>query len=117
MRSPSSAFPLECFASCLRAFCGGPAPSSPAMRALLLRRRRSSRRAWELHSRFSRLGEADGNRLLWVAYPMLPFSHVVNFFPNEFSGLGTRGFALAGILTGAFQGLFLRHKIGRASCR
>ena len=80
------------------------------MRALFLRRSRSFRWPWDLYSCLSRLGQADGNCLLWVAYPMLAFADVVNLFPNEFPGLSSRGFAPSGILTCAFEGLFLRHE-------
>ena len=40
---------------------------------------------------------------------MLPFPHVVNFFPHKFTRLSAWRLPLPGILARTFQSLFLRH--------
>jgi hypothetical protein len=40
---------------------------------------------------------------------VLAFSHVMNFFANEFSRLGARGLAFASIFPSPFDRFFFRH--------
>jgi hypothetical protein len=63
----------------------------------------------QFHASFAGLRKANRDRLLRIANTMLPFSHVVDFFPNELAGLGARGLSFAGVLACTFNRFFFRH--------
>ena len=76
-------------------------PRAPRGRALLRRR--------QLHSRSSRLGKADRDRLLGRARSMFSFANMLYLFAHKFPGLGGRGFPFPLILAGSLDHIFFWH--------
>ncbi len=59
-------------------------------------------RRWKIHARLPSFREPDGNCLFWVAYAVLPLSHVMDLFAHELTRLGAWRFTLACVLARPF---------------
>jgi hypothetical protein len=75
----------------------------------LLRRGATFWRRSQLHSGFSRFGESNCNRLLGIAYPVLPFAHVMDFLADEFSRLRAGRFTFFCVVPGAPDSFLIGH--------
>src|SRR5256885_13052430 len=91
-RAPG-AWPARAAASPL-SVCALRLPPGPAGDCSFARRR-------QLYTGASRLGKANGDRLLRAARTMLAFADVVHFFADKLPGLGGGRFALASVFVRA----------------
>ena len=86
------------------AFSGRTVPST-----LLLRRGGAFGRWPQFYTSFACFRKPNGNCLLGIFNPVLPFSHVMNFFADELSGLRGWRLTLASVFAGAFNSSLFGH--------
>jgi hypothetical protein len=63
----------------------------------------------QLYSGPPRLGQTNGDRLLWRSGAVFAFPNVFHFFAHKLACLSGRRFAFTLILTGAFNCFFFWH--------
>lgn len=105
-RRSRPSFSTQCARSCARTSARFRTSGSFPVSRFLARR---SPVPWDLYSRLSSLGKADGNGLLRVPHTVLPFSDMMNLFAHEFSCLRTRSLALASVFACPLNGLLFWH--------
>lgn len=103
--------PLHRTRPCHRGFTRGSLLCCALILLRLLSDGRWALRRSQFYPSSSRFRQANSDRLLRRTRTMFPLPNVMDLFPDKFSGLSRRRFALARVLFGSFQGLSFWHMV------